>query len=126
MTDHDPAGDIDPTNMVNVEELIFKLMKRSSWVTKEVRRCAEAAAEAETAYRVAYAKAFLRADGPVAEREAKATEACETELSDRKMADALLLSAQEAGRNVREQLQAARTLCANLRAAVGNATGMGG
>lgn len=118
--------DPDPMAQADVERLISQLMSAAGKVTVEVGERARAAAEADTTYRVAYAKAFLAAEGPVAVREATATVACEKELHDRKLADGLLLSAQEAGRNARARLEAARTLCANLRDSIAHATGYGG
>lgn len=98
-----------------VEDSIMRLNERAEKVTHEVAKRARAAAEADARYKAEFAKAFLKADGPVAEREAKAAVETEEAYLARKMADALLLSAQEAGRNCRAQLESLRSVNANLR-----------
>lgn len=117
--------DLDPMAQADVERLIHQLMGKASEVTVEVGRRARAAAEAETDYRIKYAKEFLQANGSVEARKATAEVACADELRARKMADALLLSAREAGLNARARLDAARTIASNIRSAVTNATGYG-
>jgi hypothetical protein len=93
-------------------------------VTVEVGQRARAAGAADAAYKVKRSQEFLRAEGSVAVREATA-DACADEYAAKKQADALLLSAQEAGRNVRARLEAMRSLAANVRDAVANPTGRG-
>lgn len=118
-------ADIDPMSQHAIEATIIDLMRAAQRVTIEVGQRARAAGEADAAYKVKRAQAFLRADGTVAEREAHADVACAEEYAARKQAEALLLSAREAGLNVRSRLEAARSLAANVRTAVANPTGVG-
>lgn len=104
-----------PITQVDIEADIMRLCERCEKVTHELAKRARAAAEADAAYKVAHAKAFLVANGPVAEREAKALVECEAQYQARRIAEALLLSAQEAGRNARAQLDALRSVNANVR-----------
>lgn len=76
------------------------------------------AAEAEAAYRVAYAKAFLAVTGTVGAREAQALVACESLLFERLLAEGVRDSCQESMRSIRAQLSALQTLAANERAAL--------
>jgi hypothetical protein len=77
------------------------------------------AATAEARYRVAHAKAFVRARilEKLAERtaDATATVECEELLLDRKAKEGLARALEEACRSLREQLGAVRTLSANIR-----------
>lgn len=118
--------DLDPTSQTDIEALVLDLIKACGRATVEVGNRARAAAEAETEYRVGYAKAFLQAEGAMDLRTQTAVLSVGDLLHDRKMAEGLLLSAQEAGRNARARLDAARSLLANIRAAVSYASGVGG
>ena len=91
----------------------------------EVAKRARAAADAEADHKVAFAKAYLAADGPVAEREAKATVATETTLRAYKSTSAVLMAAQEAGRSYRSQMDSLRSLSAAQRHALTYAEGVG-
>lgn len=117
--------DIDPLSQLAVEQQIMELVRAAHRVTVEVGQRARAAAEADAVYKVKRSQEFLRAEGSVAVREATADVACADEYAAKKQADALLLSAQEAGRNVRSRLEAMRSLAANVRDAVANPTGRG-
>jgi len=119
------SGDVDPMSQLEVERQIMELVRAAHKVTVEVGQRARAAGAADAAYKVRRAQEFLRAEGSVAVREATAEVACADEYQAKKMADGLLLSAQEAGRNVRARLDAMRSLCANVRDAVANPTGRG-
>lgn len=118
--------DIDPMSQHDIEDTIASLMRAAQRVTIEVGERSRAAADADADYKIAHAKALLEAEGTVAEREARALLACADEYRERRTAEALLLSAQEAGRNVRARLEASRSLAANIREAVANPTGVGG
>lgn len=117
--------DIDPLSQLAVEQQIMELVRAAHRVTVEVGQRARAAAEADAAYKVKRAKEFLRAEGSVAVREAHAEVACADEYLAKKTTEALLLSAKEAGLNVRARLDAMRTLASNVRSAVANPTGRG-
>lgn len=101
-----------------VESEILRRAKRLDKVTAALAKRARAAAEADVAWKIAHARALLAAEGTVAEREAHALLACEQEYGAHRLADAVLLSAQEAGRNGRAQLDALRSVNVNLRALV--------
>lgn len=98
-----------------VEETIVRLSAMCERVTHEIRRRAVAAGEADVAYKVAHAKALLLAEGPQYIRDAEATVKTEAELTAKRAAEAVLLAAQEAGRNYRAQLESYRSINANLR-----------
>jgi hypothetical protein len=93
-------------------------------VTTELAHRAVADAEARTAYKVAEAKSRLLAKddgGPrrtVQEIEAIAMIATQDEYRTHAIAEARFKAAQEAGRNYRAQLDALRSINANLRALV--------
>lgn len=96
----------------------MRLSALAEKVTLEMAKRAQASAEADADYKVSHAQAFLKADGPVAEREAVAAIECADLYRDRKIAEAKLLSAEEAGRNYRAQLDSLRSVNSNLRALV--------
>lgn len=104
-----------PIAQVDIEAEILRLSALAEKVTQELARRARAAAEADATYKVAHAKALLLADGPQYVRDAEATVKTETELIEKRSTEALLLAAQEAGRNYRAQLDALRSINANHR-----------
>lgn len=106
------------TTPANVEAEILRLSSLAEKVTSEIASRARKAAEADADYKTAHATAFLKAEGPVAEREAHAQVKVGALYRDRRVSEALLLSAQEAGRNYRAQLDSLRSVNANLRALV--------
>lgn len=119
----DPAAINPPA----VEGEIVRLSNLLDRATSETAKRARARAKSRRAFKTAYAKAYLlagqdRPEGskppPIPEREAKAVLATEVEELEFEEADALVEAAKEAGRNLREQIAAMRTLAANLRAVV--------
>lgn len=108
----------EPLAQVEVESEIMRLSRLAEEVTQKLSQRARAAAEADATYKVAHAKALLLADGPQYVRDAEATVKTESEYRERRATEALLLAAQEAGRNYRAQLDALRSINANLRALV--------
>ena len=108
----------DPVPQVDIEAEILRLSARAEHITQEIAKRARAAAEADVTYKVAHAKALLLAEGPQYIRDAEATGQTAVEYRERRGTEALLLSAQEAGRNVRAQLDALRSINANHRALV--------
>lgn len=114
-----------PVSQVHIESEILRLSRRAEQVTHQLARAAQEAAEADVAYKVAHAKAYLRAEGPQRIRDAAATVETEDLYRTRRNAEAVLLAAQEAGRNVRAQLDSLRSVNSNLRAAISNASGIG-
>jgi hypothetical protein len=78
------------------------------------------AAEADVQYKLAYATALLRAKGDtVAEREAAAILAVETELRERRHTEAIADAAKESVRSLRDQLSAVQSVNRNTRYAAG-------
>jgi hypothetical protein len=118
--------DINPLSQLEVEQSIAHYKRRLQEVTTEVASRARAAAAADADYKVAHAKAFLAAEGTKDERMSTASVECDDLYRARKHAEALLLSAQEAGRNARAALEGDRSLAANVRQAVEHPTGVGG
>lgn len=114
-----------PLTQAEVESEIMRLGELAEAVTHQLRKRAEAAAEARTAYKVAYAKEYLTAGGTVGERDATATVATADLLLAREIAEALERAAQEAGRNYRAQLDSLRSINSNLKHAIANASGVG-
>lgn len=108
---------LDPAtlNPAQVEAELLRFVGLLERATQETAKRGKAAALAETAHRVAHARALLAAEGTVAERDAQATLSTETELLARRLAEASLDAARDASRNLREQLGAMRTINANLR-----------
>lgn len=117
---------VDPMSQVSVEQEILRISGLLDHQVGEVAKRARAAAEAEVAWKLAYARHSLIAEGKtVGERDAAALLECEDELKAHKYADAVLLAAQEAGRSLRAQIDALRTLAANQRAAITYSEGKG-
>lgn len=115
-----------PLSAVDIEEEVWRISQLLDVQVGEVALRARRAAEAEVAYKLAYAKATLVVEGAtVAERDAKALLRCEAQYAEYKASGAVLLAAQEAGRSLRAQIDALRTLSASQRAALVNATGEG-
>ncbi len=108
----------EPLSQHAVESEIMRLSALAESVTHKLAVRAREAAEADSAYKAGHAKAFLLADGSVAVREAEAAVLCEELYRQKRATEALLLSATEAGRNTRAQLDALRSIAANLRALV--------
>ena len=103
---------------VHIESEIIRLSQRAEEITQALAKRAREAAEADVAYKVAHAKALLLAEGPQYVRDAEATAQTEQVYREKRGTEALLMSAQEAGRNVRAQLDALRSINANHRALV--------
>lgn len=102
-----------------VEREMERLISAADEVAHDIATRAAEAARAEHEYKIAHAKALLRAEGAVALREAQALLAVESEHLARKVADARLLAAQETARTIRAQLDALRSVNATVRHAVG-------
>lgn len=105
-------------SQVDLEAEILRLSRAAESVTQKLSERARAAAEADVAFKVAHAKALLLAEGPQYVRDAEATVQTEREYREKRATEALLLAAQEAGRNYRTQLDSLRSINANHRALV--------
>lgn len=117
---------MDVPAQVDVEAEILRLSNLAERVTTTLAKRAVESAERDAKYRAAHARAVLRSSGTVAEREAQAAVDTEVEYLDRKLSEAKLDAAKEAGRNYRAQLDALRSINANLRGAILHAEGVGG
>lgn len=107
---------MNPLSQADVESEIFRLSALCEKATQEVRRRGEAAANARTEYKIAFAQARLKATGKtVGEREDRATVETANLLREHELTQALFESAREAGRNYRAQLEGLRSINANLR-----------
>lgn len=110
----------EPLSQVFIESEIVRLSGLAERVTTELAKRARDAAEADANYKRSHAQSFLMAQGKtVGDREAVAALECDEEYTQRRITEALLLAAQEAGRNYRQQLSALQTLAANIRASGG-------
>jgi hypothetical protein len=103
----------------NIEAEIRRLSDQAEPLVTKLARQSREAGEAEAEYRVAYATAFLNADGPMAMREQIARLASAKELLRRNITAALADTTKEAGRMLRSQLDALRSINANARQAAG-------
>jgi len=105
---------------LDVENEILRLSAQLESATYEFRDYLTAAARAEAAYRLEYARAFTRLRmGPdkLSEKtcDMRATVECGDLLAARLGADALSRSNEEICRSLRSRLDAVRTLSANIR-----------
>lgn len=114
---HSPLGAMpEPLSQVYIESEIVRLSALAERVTTEIAQRARDSALADSSYKREHAKAYLMAAGKtVGEKEAQTALECDSEFTAKRVAEALLLAAQEAGRNYRAQLEALRSLNANLR-----------
>lgn len=109
----------------DVEAEILRLSELAEKVTTLLAKRATESAKKDAAYRAAHARAVLKSSGTVAEREAQAALDTMVEYLDRKLAEAKLDAAKEAGRNYRAQLDALRSINASIRHAITYASGVG-
>lgn len=108
----------EPVSQMHIESEILRLSGLAEEVTQKLAKRARDAAEADVTYKVAHGKALLLASGPQYVRDAEATVKTEQEYREKRASEALLLAAQEAGRNYRAQLDSLRSINANHRALV--------
>jgi hypothetical protein len=105
--------------LAQVESELMRLSGMLEKATHAIRQRAEAAADADTTYDIAFSKAFLLAkeDGLTDPScKAQALVLCANELTLRNATQALYESAREAARNYRCQLDALRSINSNVRA----------
>ncbi len=111
----------EPLSQAQIEAEIMRISALCERVTTEIATRARAAAVADSDYKRAHAQAFLLAQGKtVGDRESVTFMECDKEYTEKGTTAALLLAAQEAGRNYRAQLDALRSINANLRPLVTN------
>jgi hypothetical protein len=134
-------SDLDPMAQVQVEEKILILSRQLTQVTEEVADALMEAAQADAAYDLAKAKALLYGGpqtenaalrgetgrkGTVPEKQAAALIAVENLFIRAKTTEAVAKASLEAGRNLRANLDALRSLNTNIRDRVLHAAGRGG
>lgn len=108
------------TTQADIEREIMRLADILENTTNEFAGQLQDQALKESKYRIAFARAFTTfrmGEKPLAEKSAeqKATIECESELLERKSADAIVRATEEKLRSLRAQLDAVRTLSANVR-----------
>ena len=121
-------SDVDPLAQLEVEREIRRLSGVLSEITADVAEAATEQARTEVAFKLASARKLIEQRdqlGTVGFKDAVALDACAPEFEAMKMAEAVYKACQESGRNVRSQLDALRTIAANVRAAVTHAYGTG-
>jgi len=104
---------------VTIEELAGEARRLSDLLDRGIAALRDAArefADAEHAYRLAHAQAYLQSEGTVGEREAQTYGAVGTLRRDRDYADAIRTAALEAVRSRRTQLSAVQSLLAAHKA----------
>lgn len=119
---------LDPMAQRDVEHEIRRLSNVLVEITEDVAHAAREEARTEVAFKLANARQLIALrdeKGTVAVKDAMALDACASEFEDMKMAEAVYRACQESGRNIRAQLDALRTLAANVRSAVTYARGEG-
>lgn len=118
--------DLNPLAQFEVQERIHDLLAEAAQNTINHTRATEAYYRAARRYKVAYSQAYRQAVGTIADRECQALLACEELYAASMDAEGVLKACQEAGRNTRAQMEATRTLAADIRDAVVHASGRGG
>lgn len=108
----------EPIPQVQIESEIMRISRLTEEVTQQLAVRARESAQADVTYKVAHAQALLCAEGPQYVRDAHATVDTADQYQARRIAEARLLAAQEAGRNYRAQLDSLRSINANHRALV--------
>jgi hypothetical protein len=117
------AMSVDPMAQAQVESEIHRMSHRLTQVTEDIARLSQRAAQAEVDYKVGFAKALYKRVGSkmsVGLKEAAALIEMEEEFGAMKLLDAELKALQEAGRNLRSQLDSLRSINANVRGVVAN------
>jgi hypothetical protein len=121
--------DLNPLSQHEVEAEIRRLSERLSFLTQHVTVAARDAARADVDHKLKHARKLLDLrghEGTVGEKEAAVLVECADEFEAAKIAEAVYKADQEAGRNLRAQLDALRTIAANIRDQVYHPKGVGG
>jgi hypothetical protein len=110
--------DIDPMAQADTEREILRFVRDLATVTEEIASAAVEAAKADARYDLAHARALLDQvghEGTVPEKQARALVVCEDRYHETKYKEAVFKALQEKGRNLRAQLDALRSINANVR-----------
>lgn len=105
-----------PILQVDIEENIVRLVVELEEETENFAIVSRDHAKKEAHYKTQWAQAYLKAQGPVKERESWADYRTSDALFDVKIADALMRAKREKLYSLRTSLDAYRTLAANIRA----------
>ena len=123
------TDDLDPMAMNDVEREIRRLSRELTSQTQALANAAREAARHDVAYKLAHAQAMIALrghGGTVPEKEADVAARTIAQYEARQLSEATYRALQDKGRNLRTQLEALRTVAANVRAAVDYSTGRGG
>lgn len=121
-------SDLDPLSQIQVEDEIRRLSNELTKATSFNAQAAERAAQADVDYKLARARALIDLrgkGGTVPEKEATVLASVATQFENAKLAEAIYEASKEKGRNLRTQLDALRTIAANIRAAIDYTQGRG-
>jgi hypothetical protein len=103
-----------------VEAELARLSEKLEEKSDKLATLLESAATADVNYKLGHARQLLRAEGDtVSEREAEAVLACADLLRERRHSEALADAAKESIRSLRTQLDALRSINANVRYSAG-------
>lgn len=98
-----------------LEDELRRVAKKLEAQTDDLAPLLQSAAEAEVAYKLAYARALLGAEGKtVGDREAEATILTERQYTDRKIKEAVADACRESVRSLRDQLSAVQSVNRNV------------
>ena len=99
-----------------IAQRLSNLSRELDHQTAEVERLDEAAVRARHAYELAYADAFLRADGPMDVRKQKAVKATDMPKLDAEIAEAGLRACRTRIATIKMQIETGRSLASALKA----------
>jgi hypothetical protein len=112
---HSRARRSAPISQVEVEEEILRLVDILEEETEAFESLSVDGAIKDAMFKSEWAKAYLQATGSIKEREAMADLRLTDLLRDHKIAEALVKSKREKLSSVKTQIDALRTLAANVR-----------
>jgi hypothetical protein len=121
--------DLNPLSQLEVESEIRRLSDALTELTVAQAAHAHESAQADVDLKLRQARSLIGKigdKGTVGEKDAKVLDECADLFERAKLAEAILKADHEAGRNLRAQLDALRTIAANIRDQVHHATGRGG
>ncbi len=104
-----------PLTAVLVESEIMRLVDELENRTYELAGRARLAAESEANHKAKWAFAFIGAEGTEARRKAEADAKCHEDYMKRKIEEGLYASCKESLLSLRSQLDALRSISANIR-----------
>lgn len=105
-----------PLTAVQVESEIMRLCDELENRTYELAGRARLAAESEANHKAKWAFAFIGAEGTEARRKAEADAKCHEDYMKRKVEEGLYQSCKESLLSLRTQIDALRSISANIRA----------